>query len=147
MDLGLHNRVAIVTGSSRGLGKAAAVTLAAEGARVVLNARTQTSLEETAAEIRGAGGVVHSVVADVATETGCQLVFDRAVQTFGQVDILVNNAGGSPPARLMSPDSEWGGVLDWTFWSSLRLSRLVAPGMRECVCRDWLPITSRCWLF
>jgi 3-oxoacyl-[acyl-carrier protein] reductase len=134
MDLGLHNRVAIVTGSSRGLGKAAAVALAAEGARVVINGRTQASLQETATELRSNGGVVEPVVADVGTDAGCQLLVDAATRAFGQVDILVNNAGGSIAATLSSPDQDWSRAIDWMFWPSLRLSRMVAPGMRE---RRW----------
>jgi 3-oxoacyl-[acyl-carrier protein] reductase len=131
MDLGLQDRVAIVTGSSRGLGRASAAALAAEGVRVVLNGRTADSLERTAAEIRAAGGTVHPVQADVASEEGCQQLVDAATSAFGPVDILVNNAGGSGPVRLNSPDSDWNAALDWMLWPALRLTRLVAPGMRE----------------
>src|SRR5215471_800971 len=134
MDLGLRNRVAIVTGSSRGLGKATAAALAAEGVRVVLNGRTEATLQATTDEIRAAGGVVEPVALDVTTEHGCRTLFDRAIDAFGQVDILVNNAGGSAPVGLMSPDADWSQVIDFMFWPSLRLSRLVAPGMRE---RHW----------
>ena len=131
MDLGLRNRVAIVTGSSRGLGKATATALAGEGARVVLNARTESSLRATAQELRAAGGSVEPVAADVTTESGCSLLVDAAMRRFGQVDILVNNAGGGTRANLMSPDTDWSAALDWMLWPSLRLSRMVAPGMRE----------------
>jgi 3-oxoacyl-[acyl-carrier protein] reductase len=134
MDLGLRNRVAIVTGSSRGLGKATAMALAQEGARVVLNARTESSLQAAAEEIRSAGGTVEPIAADVTTESGCADLVDGAIRAFGQVDILVNNAGGGSRARLASPDSEWSATVDWMFWPSLRLSRMVAPGMRE---RRW----------
>ena len=134
MDLGLRNRVAIVTGSSRGLGKATAMALAQEGARVVLNARTESSLQAAAEEIRSAGGTVEPIAADVTTESGCADLVDGAIRAFGPVDILVNNAGGSSRARLASPDSEWSATVDWMFWPSLRLSRMVAPGMRE---RRW----------
>jgi 3-oxoacyl-[acyl-carrier protein] reductase len=116
------------------LGKAAAVALAAEGARVVINGRTQASLQETATELRSNGGVVEPVVADVGTDAGCQLLVDAATRAFGQVDILVNNAGGSIAATLSSPDQDWSRAIDWMFWPSLRLSRMVAPGMRE---RRW----------
>src|SRR2546430_16971119 len=98
MDLGLRDRVAIVTGSSRGLGKAAATALAHEGARVVLNGRTEQSLHDTTDEIRAAGGVVEPVVADVSTEAGCQQLGDSATRAFGPVDIPVNNAGGGTRA-------------------------------------------------
>jgi 3-oxoacyl-[acyl-carrier protein] reductase len=134
MDLGLHQKVAIVTGSSRGLGKAAATALAAEGAHVVLNGRTQSTLEEAAAELRAAGATVAAVAADVTTEAGCATLVQRAQETFGQVDILVNNAGGGSPAGLSASDADWSRMIDWMLWPSLRLSRLVAPGMRE---RRW----------
>jgi len=130
MDLGLKDKVALVTGSSRGLGKAMATTLAAEGARVVINGRTQATLDETASELRAAGGTVEAVTADVSTEGGCNELVGRAVAAFGQVDILVNNAGGGSPAGVNAPDADWAKMIDWMFWPSLRLSRMVAPGMR-----------------
>jgi 3-oxoacyl-[acyl-carrier protein] reductase len=123
--------VAIVTGSSRGLGKAAATALAAEGARVVLNGRTRSTLDETAQELRAAGGAVEVVAADVSTEDGCAALVNRAIAAFGQVDILVNNAGGGSPAGINAPDVEWAKMIDWMLWPSLRLTRLVAPAMRE----------------
>ena len=131
MDLGLKDRVAIVTGSSRGLGKASAVALAAEGARVVLNGRTEATLEEAANEIRSAGGTVATVAADVSTELGCNALVDGAIDAFGQIDILGNNAGGGGAVSLTSPDAEWSRMVDWMFWPALRLTRLVTPAMRE----------------
>jgi 3-oxoacyl-[acyl-carrier protein] reductase len=131
MDLGLRDKVAVVTGSSRGLGKAAAVALAREGAKVVLNGRTENSLNQTASEIRTEGGQVEPVIADVSTDDGCQKLVDQALNAFGQIDILVNNAGGGTPARLTSTDAEWTGAIDWMFWPALRLARLVTPAMRE----------------
>src|SRR3954451_14661466 len=132
MDLGLKDRVALITGSSRGLGKASALALAREGARVVLNGRTAATLEAAAAELRAASTdqAVVTVAADVSTEAGCQHLFDAAHHAFGQVDILVNNAGGGSRANLAAADGDWSVPLDQMFWSALRLSRLVAPGMR-----------------
>jgi 3-oxoacyl-[acyl-carrier protein] reductase len=131
MDLGMRDRVAIVTGSSRGLGKATAVALAAEGARVLLNGRTENSLEETTREIRDAGGVVEPVVADVRTESGCVGLVEAARRRFGEIDILVNNVGGGNADQLAASDADWNDAFDWTFWPSLRLTRLVAPSMRD----------------
>lgn len=131
MDLGLGGKVAVVTGSSRGLGKAAASALAAEGAQVVLNGRTQQTLEETAAELRAAGGTVATVAADVSSEHGCAELVEKATAHFGQIDILISNAGGGSPTGLSAPDADWTKMIDWMFWPSLRLARLVAPGMRE----------------
>ena len=130
MNLGLHNKVALITGSSRGIGKATAAALAAEGARVILNARTQSTLDQAASDLRATGATVEAVAADVTTEAGCQHLIDEAQQKFGAIDILVNNAGGGAPHGLTAPDSDWEHMLDWMFWSSLRLSRLVAPSMR-----------------
>jgi 3-oxoacyl-[acyl-carrier protein] reductase len=134
MDLGLRDKVAVITGSSRGLGKASAVALAREGARVVLNGRTKQTLRDTAEEIRAGGGTVQAVTADVSTEAGCQELVGKAVQAFGQIDILVNNAGGGTPARLDSADQDWQSAMEWMFWPSLRLTRMVTPGMRQ---RRW----------
>jgi 3-oxoacyl-[acyl-carrier protein] reductase len=134
MDLGLRDKVAIVTGSSRGLGKAMARALVAEGARVVLNGRTPATLEETAAELRAEGGAVEAVTADVTSEQGCLQLVEHANQAFGRIDILVNNAGGGSPSGLNASDEDWAKMIDWMFWPSLRLSRLVAAGMRE---RRW----------
>jgi 3-oxoacyl-[acyl-carrier protein] reductase len=77
---------------------------------------------------------VASVAADVSTEEGCQQLIDGALEAFGQIDILVNNAGGGTRARLESPDADWTDAIDWMFWPSLRLTRMVIPGMRE---RKW----------
>jgi 3-oxoacyl-[acyl-carrier protein] reductase len=134
MDLGLSGRVAIVTGSSRGLGKASATALAAEGAHVVVNGRTPETLRQTADELRARGGTVEGVVADVTTVDGCHRLFDQAVSVFGQVDILINNAGGGARAGLTGSEDEWEASMAALFWPSVRLTRLVAPGMRE---RRW----------
>src|SRR5690348_402965 len=90
MDLGLRDKVAVITGSSRGLGKASAVALAREGARVVLNGRTPETLQQATDEIRSEGGSVQPVAADVSTEDGCQQLVAAAEQAFGRIDILVN---------------------------------------------------------
>ncbi|MDQ3810864.1 MAG: SDR family oxidoreductase [Chloroflexota bacterium] len=134
MDLGLRDKVAVITGSSRGLGKASALALAREGARVVLNGRTEATLRQAADEIRAEGGNVATVAADVSADSGCQALVDGALSAFGQIDILVNNAGGGTPARIASPDSDWAAAIDWMFWPSLRLTRMVTPAMRE---RKW----------
>src|SRR5215216_4018858 len=134
MDLGLRDKVAVITGSSRGLGNASAVALAREGARVVLNGRTEETLREASDAIRAEGGAVHAVAADVSTEDGCNRLVQEAEQSFGQIDILVNNAGGGTRANLASTDHDWDAALDWMFWPSLRLTRLVTPSMRE---RKW----------
>ena len=131
MDLGLHDRVAIVTGSSRGIGRAIATSLVAEGARVVLNARGAHALAETERDLGARGATTLSVAADVTTDQGCQSLVAATQERFGRIDILVNNAGGSTAADLSADDEQWRAGLDLTFWSALRLSRLVAPVMRQ----------------
>ena len=94
MDLGIMERNAIVCGSSRGLGKACAMALAREGVNVWITARTESTLLETAEEIRAEGsGKVHVVVADVTSEPGRDALYAACPAP----DILVNNAGGPPP--------------------------------------------------
>jgi 3-oxoacyl-[acyl-carrier protein] reductase len=131
MELGLRERVAVVTGSSRGIGRAIASSLAAESASIVLNARGAEALEQTADELRGRGATCLPVVADVTTAEGCQHLFDASIERFGRIDILVNNAGGAQAQDLAADDAAWRAGFDLTFWSALRLSRLVATGMRQ----------------
>jgi 3-oxoacyl-[acyl-carrier protein] reductase len=128
MDLGLRDRVAIVTGSSRGIGRAIATSLLGEGARVVLNARGEEALAATEREL---GSSTLAVAADVTTVEGCQRLVDATTQRFGRIDILINNAGGSTAADLSADDQQWLAGFDLTFWSGFHLTKLVAPIMRQ----------------
>src|SRR6187397_2316388 len=101
MDLGLKDKVAIVTGSSRGLGLASARALSAEGCSVVLCARGQQALDAAAASL-GAANRVATIVADVSTEPGAQAVMNSAIERFGRLDILVNNVGKAAGAGIDS---------------------------------------------
>jgi 3-oxoacyl-[acyl-carrier protein] reductase len=123
--------VAIVTGSSRGIGRAIAHSLAAEGARVVLNARGADALQAVAAELAAGGAEVEAVAADVSSMDGCQTLVERAQQRFGRIDILVNNVGGGGASSILADEREWSEALDLQLWPSLRLSRLVVPAMRQ----------------
>jgi len=101
MDLGLNNKVAIVTGGSDGIGKAAATTMAAEGAKVAIVGRTQEKLDKAVAEIQSESkGTVIGVAADVSVESDVQTMVETVVSEFGGVDILVNNAGTSSATTL-----------------------------------------------
>jgi 3-oxoacyl-[acyl-carrier protein] reductase len=131
MDLGLRGKVAIVTGSSRGIGRAIASSLAEEGARIVLNARGAEALHAFADGLSARGADVLAVAADVTAPDGCQQVFDATMQRFNQVDILVNNVGGGAATSVTAVDAEWQAALDLTFWPSLRLTRLVVPVMQR----------------
>ena len=128
MELGLAGRVAIITGSSRGLGKATALALAAEGAFVSICARGEQALNAARAEIEAAGGKVAATTADVATAEGCSAVFDATMNAFGKVDILVNNVGG---AGREDSDEVWLEAYERNVLTAVRMCRLVLPGMRE----------------
>ena len=100
MELGLRDRVAIVTGASRGIGRQIALDLAREGAHLVLNARNPAALESTAHECEAHGVRVVQVVADLLDHDAAPLVAERAVEELGRIDILVNNAGGGGGERI-----------------------------------------------
>ncbi|HEU0264831.1 MAG TPA: 3-oxoacyl-[acyl-carrier-protein] reductase [Geobacterales bacterium] len=109
----LTDRVAIVTGASRGIGRAIALKLAAKGAAVVVTATSEAGAEKVAQEIRGAGGRALAVKVNVAEATDVAELFSRSVQEFGRVDILVNNAGITKDGLLMRmKDDDWDAVLD-----------------------------------
>ena len=133
MDLGLHGKVAIVTGGSEGIGKAAAASMAAEGADVVIAARRAEVLEAAAAEIRAVSE--HRVIAiptDVMDPDQVQNLIDQTVDELGRIDILVNNAGTSAGGAFLGvTDEAWQHDLDLKLYGSIRTSRLAVPIMRE----------------
>ena len=131
MDLGLKNKVAIVTAASKGLGKASAQALAQEGARIVICSRNKRAIAETASELRKATKAhVISVAADVSKLSDLNMLVATAKRNFGTVHILVNNAGGPPHGDVLSlPDKEWRNGVDLTLMSAIRLTRLVLPMM------------------
>lgn len=135
MDLQLAGKVAIVTGSSRGLGHASALALAAEGARVTVCARGADALDAAVVAVRAVArhpDDVVGVVADVSTEAGVATVVDRTLAAFGGVDILVNNVGlGKGGGLLDTPDDVWQQAFDQTLFPAIRMSRRVVPSMRE----------------
>ena len=135
MDLGLTDKVAVVTGSSRGLGLASARALVAEGCKVCLCARGEERLAEAAVEVEAAArkpGMVLTVQADVSTLAGVERVIERTVETFGGVDILVNNVGKAGGTDLLdTSDAEWQAAIDETLFPAIRASRLAVPLMRQ----------------
>lgn len=144
MDLGIKDKVALVTASSRGLGRAVAEELAAEGANLVLCARSQSSLDETVRAITGSTGVkVISVVADISDPAAVERVWTCARDEFGRVDILVNNAGGPPAGPFEAhPPSAWTDAWRLTFESALNMTRSVLPGMKQRLWGRIINITS-----
>ena len=131
MELGLKGKVAVITGGTQGIGKATAQKLAAEGASVVIVARGQEGLDAVAAEIRGAGGKVATVSADVSKPDDCDRVIAEALKAFGGIDILVNNAGTSATGAFESvTDGAWQADFDLKLFGAVRLIRLALPQMK-----------------
>lgn len=132
MKLNLHNKCAIVTGATQGIGLATAQMLAAEGASVVIAARGRERLDAVIATIRAAGGQALSVQADIGQEADCARVVQEALAAFGRVDILVNNAGTSNRGAFESvTDATWQADFDLKLFGAIRLTRLVVPQMRK----------------
>ena len=128
MDLGLDNKVAIVTGASAGLGKATALALAEEGCRVVICSRGGERLQEVAAEIDAMGAKALPVVGDVSIAADAQQLVDSAVSEFGGVDVLVNNVGGGFEG---TGDEPWQNAFNAIFLTAARCTRLVVPHMKK----------------
>jgi 3-oxoacyl-[acyl-carrier protein] reductase len=133
MDLGLHGRVALVAASSRGLGKASALALAREGAKVTICARTAPDLEAAAEEIRReTGAEVLAVAADLSSAEGIHSVVEATVERFGGVDILVENSGGPPRGGFSDfTDEDWLKAFETVTLNFVRFVREVTPHMRK----------------
>ena len=134
MDLQLTDKIAIVTGSSRGLGLASARTLVAEGCRVCICARGLEQLAAAAVEVEASArrpNMIMTVQADVSTADGIALVIEQTVEKFGGLDILVNNVGRAGGADLLdTSDAEWQAAFDETLFPAIRASRLAVPHMK-----------------
>ena len=132
MDLGLAGKTAIVAASSKGLGKACALALAAEGARVTVCARTEADLAAAAAEIRAATGAqVLAVPADLATADGIDSVVAATLAQSGGVDVLVTNSGGPPRGTFADfGDDDWTAAFELVTLGFVRFVRAVLPNMR-----------------
>jgi 3-oxoacyl-[acyl-carrier protein] reductase len=132
-DLELTGKVALVTGGSDGLGRAAARRLAAEGASVVICGRRAEHLAAAAAELSDeTGGAVRAITADVADAEPCARLVAGTVEAFGGLDILVNNAGTSAASSLMDLDDDaWRTDFELKVMAAVRLCRLAVPHMRE----------------
>ena len=126
----LDGQVAIVTGASRGLGRAVAIGLAAEGAAVAITARTAEQLEAVAAEIRGRGGKVLPIAADITRYEDVERIVAGTLDAFGRIDILVNNAGTGIFAPVVEASlDDWNLMLDVNFKGTAYCSKAVLPQM------------------
>ncbi|ALU93121.1 MULTISPECIES: SDR family oxidoreductase [Streptomyces] len=129
MDLGLKDRVYIVTGATRGLGNATARALAADGAKVIISGRDEKSVEEAAAEL---GGEVLGLAADNADPSAAQRLVDTARERFGRLDGILVSVGGPAPGFLAdNTDDQWQTAFETVFLGAVRLARTAAAALGE----------------
>jgi 3-oxoacyl-[acyl-carrier protein] reductase len=135
VDLGINGRVALVTASSKGLGRASAIALAQEGASLVICARGEEALEQTASFIREIGVDVLAIAEDVTDAAAPRRLVDAAIERFGRLDIIVANNGGPPPGRALEVDDDaLYRAIEANFMTSVRLIRL---GVKHMVPAGW----------
>src|SRR5262245_64513995 len=135
MDLGLQSKVALVTGGSRGIGRAIVHDFAKEGCHVAFSARGEEALKATEREVVALGAQVLPVQADMTNIEDIERLVNQTVERFGSVDVLVNNVGGSRGGQTWdTSDEDWAEALYLNLFAAVRASRLVIPLMRE---RGW----------
>jgi len=133
MDLGLRGKVAVVAAASKGLGKAVALGLAAEGVSVAICSRDKEAIELTGEEIRArTGAAVLALPADLTDASAIQHLVESAAERFGRIDILFANSGGPPPGGFDSlDDAAWELAFNLNHLSAVRLTRAVLPHLRR----------------
>jgi 3-oxoacyl-[acyl-carrier protein] reductase len=133
MDLGIKGKTALVVAASKGMGKASALGLAAEGARVVMCARGEAALKDAAAEVKQrTGAEVLALTADASRAADISRVVAEANRAFGGVDILVANVGGPPPGPFeQMTDEQWKAAFEQVHLSTVRFIREVLPHMKQ----------------
>ncbi len=129
----LEDKVTLITGASQGLGKALALAFAREGARVVVNARSEESIRQVAKEVEDAGADVLAIAADVSKEFDVERLVRKTVVRFGRIDVLVNNAGLLGPRVALEeyPEDEWRRVMDANLTGPFLVSKAAIPHMSE----------------
>ena len=143
MDLGLGGLVALVTASSKGLGRATALQLAREGARVAICARHTDALHATRDEIAASGAEVLALPVDLTSYDAATTLVDAVLDRFGRLDLLVTNAGGPPPGGFMALDeAAWEQAIQLTLMSFVRLCYAAVPALRTSAQGSILALTS-----
>ena len=133
MELELRGKVALVAGASQGMGRAAALGFAREGAKVGICARGEAALNEAAALIRReTGAEVLAMVADMNKAEDIRAFVNKTAEQLGRLDVIVNNAGGPPPGEFMKfTDEDWQNAFRLSFMSTMRMTREAVPHMRK----------------
>ena len=130
MDLGLKGKVAIITGSTEGIGKATALNFAQQGAKVAICSRDAEKVKHAVAEIEAAGGEVLGMAADISKAADIEQFIHAVAAKFGRIDILVNNAGSSQRgAFLETEDAKWAADFELKVFGAIRCTRLAVPHM------------------
>jgi 3-oxoacyl-[acyl-carrier protein] reductase len=144
MDLGLHGKKALVTGSSRGLGYATALGLAKEGCGICINSRSQEKIQTAGQKISAqANSKVYSIHADITEAGSAESVVAEAAAKMDGIDILVTNSGGPPSGSFESIDDQtWQAAIELNFLSHMRLIRSALPYLRKSDVASVLTITS-----
>ena len=132
-DAMLKDKVALITGASQGLGRALALAFAREGARVVVNARSEESVRPVAGEVEDAGAEVLAVAADVSKGADVERLVGESVEHFGKIDVLVNNAGLLGPRVAIEdyPEDEWRRIIDANLTGPFLVSRAAIPYLSD----------------
>ena len=131
MDLGIEGKAALVVAGSRGLGRATADALAAEGVRVLLSSRNEENLAQARASLRALGADVETRADDITDPDAPRRLVEATVEAFGSIDIVVPNAGGPPPGRALDlDDAALVAALNANLLASVRLTREALPFMR-----------------
>lgn len=143
MDLKLKDKVALVTGSSSGLGLATARLLGQEGAKVAMNGRNPDKLQKAVADVQSAGGQAAALLGDVLDHSVAGQLVQQTVDRFGGLDILIANAGGPPAGRFEDfSDEDWQRAVELSFLSQVRLIRAALPHLRKSNAPAVLTVTS-----
>ena len=128
----MKNRVAIITGGGRGIGREVAILFASEGAKVAVTARSSDQIAKVVEEISASGGEAIGVTADVSREDDVRRIVDETMEKFGRVDVLVNNAGILEPGPVASVDSEsWRRVIEVNLFGTFYCTKAVTPILIE----------------
>jgi 3-oxoacyl-[acyl-carrier protein] reductase len=144
MDLGLKDKRALVTGSSRGLGYAAALQLAKEGCHVAVNGRDESKVKAAAEKIVNESGTqAYGLAGDVSDSSKAEALIKAAIEALGGLDILITNAGGPPAGSFETFDeAAWQQAVDASFMSHVRLIRAALPHLRKSSAPSVLTVTS-----